>query len=311
MKWRATGRGRNFSVLRGGAETLCNLVYSGGWPARVLAAFPSRVTVDLVEHQLPALPARQRSGSGGDGSTARAGGPSAAGAPARELRIVFASDLHIGPLTPPALLDNAFARMAEARPDVLILGGDYVFLEATPAHARELEARVAAVPAAVKLAVLGNHDLWTYHGLLEDALLRAGARVLINQAHRLAPPFDDVAIVGLDDPWTGEPDAARAVADAGDAAVRIGVAHSPEVVPMLAGRDIALLMCGHTHGGQIALPSGPVVVHGKHGRMYPAGLFDVGPMKLFVSRGLGAVDLPLRAYARPDVALLTFTRRDA
>ena len=69
-------------------------------------------------------------------------------------------------------------------------------------------------------------------------------------------------------------------------------------------------MCGHTHGGQVALPSGPVVVHGKHGRMYPAGLFDVGPMKLFVSRGLGAVDLPIRAYARPDVALLAFTRRD-
>jgi len=70
------------------------------------------------------------------------------------------------------------------------------------------------------------------------------------------------------------------------------------------GRGASLMLCGHTHGGQIALPSGPVVVHGPLGRRWPAGFHDADGVPLFVSRGIGAVDLPLRAWAPSDVALL-------
>jgi hypothetical protein len=284
----AVGRGANYSRKRGLMESLARAIYREGWAARLWGRLPGRVTVDLIEHRLAILP--------------RAAGP---GAAERSLRIAFASDFHIGPLTSPALLDNAFALLTAARPDVLILGGDYVFLDATPKMVRELEERVAAVPATVKLAVLGNHDLWTRHDLIEGALQRAGARVLINQAAWLPAPFDDVAIIGLDDPFTGKPDPEPALRQSVGAALRLGVVHSPEGLPLLAGHGIGLMLCGHTHGGQIALPSGPVVVHGRHGRRFPAGLFDVGDLRLFVSRGLGSVDLPFRLYARPDVSLFT------
>ena len=281
------GRGAHFSRGRLVGEAVARAVFREGWAARAWGRVPGRTTVDVVRHDLALLPAMTN-------GEARA-----------SLRVAFASDFHIGPLTAPRLLDNAFARLAALRPDVLVLGGDYVYMEATHAMARELEARVAAVPAQVKLAVLGNHDLWTHHDRIEDALRRAGATVLINGAVKLPAPWDDVAFVGLDDPWTGKPDAAKTVAAAGDAKLVLGVAHSPEAVPMLANRGLKLLLCGHTHGGQIALPSGPVVVHGKHGRKWPAGLFELGEMKLFVSRGLGSVELPFRAYARPDVGLFT------
>jgi hypothetical protein len=65
------------------------------------------------------------------------------------------------------------------------------------------------------------------------------------------------------------------------------------------------MLCGHTHGGQIATPRGPIVVHGPLGRRWPAGLYHVDGLPLFVSRGLGIVDVPLRLYAPPDVALFT------
>jgi len=286
---RPPGRGRRFSRKRVVGEAITGAVFGSGWAARAWGRLPGRAAVDLIEHRLPLLPARA-------GTRA-----------SRTLRIAFASDLHIGPLTSPALLDNAFARLAQARPDVLVLGGDYVYLEATHEMARELEARVAAVPARTKLAILGNHDLWTHHDRIEDALRRAGARMLINDAAFLPPPFDDVAIVGLDDVWTGQPEPVAAMRAAGGAALTIGIAHSPEAVPLLKDYELPLLLCGHTHGGQIALPSGPVVVQGKHGRMWPAGLYDVGGTKLFVSRGLGSVELPIRAYARPDVSVFTLT----
>ncbi len=290
VKPRPPGRGRNFSRKRLVGESIARAVYGSGWAARAWARVPGRTAVDLVRHDLALLPTRP------DGGT-------------RVLRVAFASDFHIGPLTSPRLLDNAFALLAELRPDVLVLGGDYVYMEATPEMARELEARVAAVPARTKIAILGNHDLWTHHDRIEAALRAAGATVLVNDALVLPAPFEDVAFVGIDDPWAGKPDAARALRGGEGAGLRIGLSHSPEGVPMLQGRGLALLLCGHTHGGQIALPSGPVVVQGKHGRRWPAGLYQLGEMSLFVSRGLGSVELPIRAYARPDVSLFTLSQR--
>jgi len=285
IKLKNPGRGEQFSVVRGVVEALQTVVFAGGWPARLLDRVPAATRVQLIEHEL-------KLSDGG------------AGEELASLRLAFISDLHIGPLTPPRLLDNAFQMLAALAPDVLVLGGDYVFLEVNQAMARELEERVAAVPARTKLAVLGNHDLWTHHHLIERALERAGCRVLINDAQRLPPPHDRFAIVGIDEPWTGRADGGRAFA-ASDAPIKIAVSHAPEGLPFVEGRGAKLLLCGHTHGGQIALPRGPVVVHGPLGRRWPSGLHHLAGMHLFVSRGLGLVDVPLRAYAPSDVSLFT------
>lgn len=279
------GRGGRYSVARGLVESALRVIYQDGWAARTWGRVPGATRVRLAAHGLPVLPK----------------------GPARDaLRVAFASDLHLGPTTPPALLDRAFAMLAALAPDVLVLGGDYVFLDATPARAAELERRVAAVPARTKVAVLGNHDLWTDHPVLEAALTRAGATVLVNEAVRLPAPYGDVSIVGLDDPWTGAPDAARAFAAAGDAALRLAVCHSPDGLPLVRGRGAALLLCGHTHGGQVALPGPrPLVVPSRMGKVYPWGLHDLGDLALFVSRGLGGVEVPVRSWAPPDIALFT------
>ena len=287
IKLKSPGRGGQFSIARGIAETLQRVIFAGRWPARVLDRVPAATRVQLIEHELHL--------SDGDAS---------AGAELAPLRLAFISDLHIGPLTPAKLLDNAFQLLAQLAPDVLVLGGDYVFLDVNQAMARELEERVAAVPARTKLAVLGNHDLWTHNEVIERALERAGCRVLINDAQRLPPPHDRFAIVGIDEPWTGRADGGRAFA-ASDAPINIAVSHAPEGLPFVEGRGAKLLLCGHTHGGQIALPRGPVVVHGPLGRRWPSGLHHLAGMDLFVSRGIGLVDVPLRAYAPSDVSLFT------
>lgn len=281
MKFRSSGRGGRFSPARGVLEGLQSALYARAWPAWVLDRVLPATRVSAIRHDLDF-------GRGG-------------GRP--PLKLAFASDLHIGPLTPPKLLDAAFAQLDAFAADVLVLGGDYVFLDVTAARARRLRELVARVAAPIKVAVLGNHDLWTDNTVLERALADAGVTVAINAAVRLPAPHDDVALVCIDEPWTGQPDAPRAFAQADDAAVRIAVAHAPEALPHVVGRGAQLMLCGHTHGGQVALPSGPLVVHGPLGRRFPSGLRDVAGMKLFVSRGLGNVDLPLRAFAAPDVSL--------
>ncbi len=283
----AVGRGTSYTSLRGLGELVLKVVYRGDWPARAWSHTPGRALVQRLDHAICLDPARPRR---------------------TPLRLAFASDLHLGPTTPKCVLDRAFRLLREAAPDVLVLGGDYVYLDATPEKARELRDRVLSVPARVKVAVMGNHDLWTHHELLEDALAEAGARVLINDAVRLPAPFDDVAILGLDDPWTGQPDGARAVAACGDAAVRLGVCHAPDGVPFLRGRGVSLLLSGHTHGGQIALPgSRPIIIPGPLGKRWPYGLHREDDLTLFVSRGVGATELPIRTFATPDIAVFTVT----
>lgn len=285
LKLRSTGRGRFFSPARGLLETAQQLAYAFSWPARLMDHIPAFTRAQLLQHHF-----RWRA-------------PGGARPP---LRVGFVSDLHIGPTTPPALLDHAFDQLAAAAPDLLVLGGDYVSYEVRPRDVDRLRALVTRVPAATKVAVLGNHDLWTRHELIERGLADAGAQLLLNRSLRLPPPHDDVVLVGLDDAWTGDVDADTAFADTSGALVLV-VSHAPEAVPFAAGRGARLMMCGHTHGGQVATPWGPLVVWGPLGRRWPCGLYDVDGMSLFVSRGLGCSDIPLRAWAPPDVALFTIT----
>lgn len=276
------GRGLRYTAARGLSESVLRVAYAGGWPARLWERIPAAAEVQVVRRRV-AAPAPRRA----------------------PLRVAFASDLHLGPTTSRRTLDAAFQRLADAEPDLLVLGGDYVFLEATPAIARELAARVREVPARAKVAVMGNHDLWTHHGLLEEALAGAGAAVLVNDAIRLGAPHEDVAVVGLDDPWTGAPDAERAFAGASGAGLVVAVCHSPGGYSHARGRGAALYLCGHTHGGQVALPGGKAVVlpGGRWAKRFPHGVHEDEGTTVFVSRGVGGVEVPFRTWAPPDVGV--------
>ena len=287
LKLHAEGRGASYSRGRGLIESILRVAFAGEWPQKLYGVLPQARRVDKLDIRLPLL----REG-------------------ASPLRIGFVSDIHIGPTTSPRTIDRAFSHLRDAELDVLLLGGDYVFLDATMARARMLARYVASVGARTKIAVLGNHDLWTHHTRLESALRNAGVRVLVNASVQLDAPHDDVHIVGLDEPWTGHIDPCAAFSRVPGTATAIALCHSPDSVPFVRPQQAALLMCGHTHGGQIALPSGPLIVPGPLGRTYHAGLFEVDAMTLFVSRGVGGVEIPMRTYARPDVAVFELVARD-
>lgn len=280
---------RPYSQRQLDLERVLSWLYAGGWPARLWARFPGATRVHLVERRIE-VPGREK------------------GRP--PLRIAFASDLHLGPTTPSALLDNAFGLLHAARPDILALGGDYVFLGATQDRVRELNDRVLGVEAPLKVAVLGNHDFWARPARLEVALAGAGTIILVNEAWRLPAPHDDVAIIGLDDPYTSEDRAAgkaavdAALAEVADAAVKIALCHSPDGLMWLRGKGVHLMLCGHTHGGHLALPGGrPILMPSPMGRLYPWGFHEVDGTSLFVSRGVGGSLVPIRTWAPPDVGV--------
>ena len=94
----------------------------------------------------------------------------------------------------------------------------------------------------------------------------------------------------------------------GVAGTTIVLMHSPDGLDAIGDRPFDLALCGHTHGGQVALPWGtPLLVPGGHlNRTYCAGRFAVGPggkSTLLVSRGVGCSTIPVRMFATPEVHL--------
>lgn len=272
------GRGTNYSRARGVMEWALAHVYREGWAAAAAHALRVDGRLRVVEHRV-----RVRSGD-------------------RALRIAFASDFHAGPTTSPRQLDAAFAAIADAEPDVLLLGGDYVFLSSR--HIGEVANRLRAIrPPLGTFAVLGNHDLWADDAAIVRVLQDAGVRVLVNEHARLGEPFERVAIYGVDDPWTGSRSGAAAFEGGAPDDVRILLAHAPAALLDIGDAPFDLALCGHTHGGHIALPGGiPIVAPGPLSRRYSHGRFDLGHGRtLIVSRGIGATESPIRWNADPDV----------
>jgi uncharacterized protein len=224
---------------------------------------------------------------------------------ANELRIAFAADFHAGPTTSVAVFERAVQLLADARPDLVLFGGDFVSLRAE--YARRLVPLLQHIPAPLgRFAVLGNHDYWTDAGLVREHLRTAGVRVLTNEHVQLPAPFERVALCGLDDHTSGEPDAASAFAD--PAPVRIVLMHAPSGLLDIGDRPFDVALSGHTHGGQIALWDGRplIVAHGPLSRRYSAGRFALpGRRVLLVSRGLGCSVLPVRVNSPASILLCT------
>ena len=221
------------------------------------------------------------------------------------LRVAFVSDLHAGPLTDPRLLDAAVRRIAEAAPDLLLLGGDYVSLD--HGDVSQLASLLAGLkPSLGIFGVLGNHDLWQDDVAISKALTEAGVRLLVNEEHRLPEPHAHIVLYGMDEPGTGSPKSPST--QLGDGDIRLVLMHSPLGLRHLDATPFHVAFCGHTHGGQIAMPSGtPIVVPRGSGdrRHARGGLFSVNGGQLLVSRGLGMSDLPLRIFAPSEVHLCT------
>jgi predicted MPP superfamily phosphohydrolase len=221
------------------------------------------------------------------------------------LVLAFASDFHAGPLTHPELFSSLVHELSSQRPHVLLLGGDFVSCKAEYVDA--LTERLAQwTPPLGKYAVLGNHDLWTDDQHIIQRLAAAGVEVLVNRNCPLPFPFDGVSICGIDDPWTGNADVARAFE--GAQPIRIFLTHSPDGLLLLNEEQYDVGFAGHTHGGQIAFPDGTAIVHagGPLSRTYTRGRFEImgnGPM--IVSRGIGCSHIPIRINSDPELVICT------
>lgn len=225
----------------------------------------------------------------------------------RPLRLLLVSDVHVaGPDMPPERLARIVGQMNALRPDLVLFAGDFISDKQLATRWYGFDEALTPLaglraPLGV-VAVLGNHDHWVDAAAAARALERNGVRLLSNEAARFGP----LAIGGLEDDFTGRADLRATLAAmraAGGSPVLLS--HSPDPFPDVPV-GVGLMLAGHTHCGQIALPFiGPLATASRHGSRYACGRIDEGGRTLIVGAGIGTSVAPLRIGAVPDMWLVT------
>ena len=215
------------------------------------------------------------------------------------LKILQISDVHLHAGTSTADWRRTLAQIARVKPDRLAISGDFID-DRTEKTEKLVRALVKAVPGVPIYAVLGNHELYTGIDHFIRVATRNGIRVLRQQTLELTPGLH---IGGIDDARIADQRAAVAEI-VGKVPARAGlvlIAHRPQALDRIAKRGSALVLAGHTHGGQV--PPFHLLTR-LATRGYLAGLYRRGSAWLYVSKGTGTWGPPMRLAARREMVLV-------
>jgi hypothetical protein len=150
-------------------------------------------------------------------------------------------------------------------------------------------------------AILGNHDSLCMVPDMEDM----GIQVLLNEQVPIERAGEVIHLAGIDDPHYYRADNLEKAADAiPDGAISVLLAHSPEIYRQAAHAEFNVMLCGHTHAGQICLPGGlPVLCNARCPREYCRGSWTYHGMAGYTSAGSGSCVVDVRINCPPEITL--------
>ena len=232
------------------------------------------------------------------------------------LRIVQISDLHVGPHTSPRFLARIARAVHDAGAEVIAITGDQV--DDFPQDAAHFAVAFAELHAPLGVYVVpGNHDVYAGWRDVRRALESLPFTVLVNEAVPREWNATRMWIAGTGDPagryWSRDggadaaPDIGRTLARVPAGEFVLVLAHNPALWPALAQRGVPVTLSGHTHHGQLAIPSlgwslvSPFVDHAM-------GTYERNGSVLYVHPGTNSWGLPFRLGAPPEVTILTLVR---
>jgi predicted MPP superfamily phosphohydrolase len=229
--------------------------------------------------------------------------------------VAVLSDFHYDPIFSVHPLRAAIAMVNNLHPDLIALTGDFVTVSSI---GDEAKGALAAEPCASLLrqmsaphglwAVMGNHDDATDPEHVTRALQAQNIQVLANQSQPIEQDGARFWLAGVNDVMNGAADLSKTMHGVPASEAVILLAHEPDFADEAAKSPIDLQISGHSHGGQIRIPFLPPLYLPALAKKYVWGTYQVGPLMLHTSAGLGTIGVPMRLNCPPEITLLTLRR---
>ena len=218
--------------------------------------------------------------------------------PEKRMRLVFFSDLHIGEAMTPDYIARAVKLIQDQQPDLILCGGDFIDHRAVYAYDPRVMASLRSLHAPMGVYyVLGNHE---YRDDLEANIRwvsEVGGTLLRDS---IAFPGDGpLTLIGRDDWVNGNRKPFEVIANEADPlrGPVVLMEHTPASIDSIGDSPVDLILCGHTHGGQIW--PGQLMVWWRYGMV--SGTRPVGEREVCISSGIGSAGATYRVGTRSEI----------
>lgn len=218
--------------------------------------------------------------------------------PEKRMRLVFFSDLHIGEAMTPDYIARAVKLIQDQQPDLILCGGDFIDHRAVYAYDPRVMASLRSLHAPMGVYyVLGNHE---YRDDLEANIRwvsEVGGTLLRDN---IAFPGDGpLTLIGRDDWVNGNRKPFEVIANEADPlrGPVVLMEHTPASIDSIGDSPVDLILCGHTHGGQIW--PGQLMVWWRYGMV--SGTRPVGEREVCISSGVGSAGATYRVGTRSEI----------
>ena len=218
--------------------------------------------------------------------------------PEKRMRLVFFSDLHIGEAMTPDYIARAVKLIQDQRPDLILCGGDFIDHRAVYAYDPRVMASLRSLHAPLGVYyVLGNHE---YRDDLEANIRwvsEVGGTLLRDSI--AFPGNGPLTLIGRDDWVNGNRKPFEVIANEADPlrGPVVLMEHTPASIDSIGDSPVDLILCGHTHGGQIW--PGQLMVWWRYGMV--SGTRPVGEREVCISSGIGSAGATYRVGTRSEI----------
>ncbi|MBE6497027.1 MAG: metallophosphoesterase [Methanobrevibacter sp.] len=222
-------------------------------------------------------------------------------------RILNLTDIHLGQWINPEYLDELIDYVNTLNVDLITLTGDY-FSYVIEGYEESLENSLKKLDAPYgKVGVLGNHDHWMSSDKIREIFKNSDIIDLSNDVITLEKDGDRINICGVDSCTVCADDLDKVIAKMPKNIPNILLAHEPDFAKESSQTNLFdLQISGHSHGGQFIIPKFETTpFRGPNSTKYPVGLYKVGNMIQYTSKGLGTNSFRVRINCKPEVTIIT------
>lgn len=233
-----------------------------------------------------------------------------------DFRVILLADIHYGTIQHPDILKDMIPRMNALDPDLVVLAGDIVEEGTSGEDMREVFRLLGGMESRYGVYyVYGNHDRQPYaekrtytDGELKQAIEDSGIHILRDRAVEIG---EDLILAGREDAMIaryllgGIVPPGEILGDADRNKFLLMVSHEPVGVEEVSEAGVDLLLCGHTHGGQL-FPVG-LLTELTGGLNY--GTYQSGNCQVIVSSGVAGWGYPIRTQEHCEYVVVDITSR--